>query len=212
MDIKNLVIVGAGGFSREVICWADDAAHHGTVPSIRGYLLDDGYAPLSPTYGLPCLGGLDNYKSQPGDACVIAVSDPTAKRKIVHRLQARGANFISLIHPSAVIAKTAVIGLGCILCPHSFLSADAVLGDFITVNGMSSIGHDCKVGSYTTFSAHVDITGGVTIGEAVFVGSGARVLPGLSVGEGAKIGAGSVVVRSVKNGVTVYTNPAKKLC
>lgn len=212
MDAKYWIIVGAGGFSREVICWADDAARHGTAPPIRGYLLDSGYAPLSSAYGLPWLGGLDDYDPQPGDACLVAVSDPVAKRKMVSRLQARGANFSSLVHPSAVIAKTAVLGSGCVVCPHSLLSADVILGDFITVNGMSSIGHDCIVGAYTTLSAHVDITGGVTVGESVFFGSGARVLPGLTVGNGAKVGAGSVVMRSVQAGVTVYTTPARKLC
>jgi sugar O-acyltransferase (sialic acid O-acetyltransferase NeuD family) len=211
MVSKHLVVVGVGGFGREVICWAENAACDGAAPPIRGYLLDDGYPLLSAAYGLAWLGGLDAYVPICGDVCVVAVSDPVAKRQIVSRLQARGATFTSLVHPSAVIAKTAVLGVGCIVCPQSLLSADVTLGDFITVNAMSSIGHDSKIGAFTTLSAHVDITGRVTVGESAFFGSGARVLPGLTVGNEAKVGAGAVVMRSICAGVTVYTNPARKL-
>ncbi len=212
MEAMHWVIVGAGGFSREVICWAEDAMCNGAAPQIRGYLVDRQYERLSPSYGLPWLGGLDDYISEPGDTCLLAVSDPAIKRQMVRRLQARGATFSSLIHPSAVVARTALLGEGCIVCPHALVSADVVLGDFITVNAMSSIGHDSRVGAYSTLSGHVDITGGVTVAESVFFGSGARVLPGLGVGHEAKVGAGAVVMRSVQAGVTVYTSPARKLC
>lgn len=212
MESKHLVIVGAGGFSREVICWAEDARGNGGAPPIRGYLVDSQYERLSPSYGLPWLGGLDDYIFEPGDACLLAVSDPAIKRQMVRRLQARGAIFSSLIHPSAVVARTALLGEGCIVCPHALISADVVLGDFTAVNAMSSIGHDSQVGAYSTLSGHVDITGGVTVAESVFFGSGARVLPRLRVGHEAKVGAGAVVMRSVQSGVTVYTSPARKLC
>ena len=212
MDTMNWVVVGAGGLGKEVICWADHAVRLGVAPPIRGYLVDNGYPPLDPSYNLPRLGGLEDYDPLPGDSCLVAVGDPMLKRQIVQRLLARGAKFASLIHPTAVLAKTAVLGQGCIIYPYAIVSADAVLGDFVTVNSLSGIGHDSKVGAYSTLSAHVDITGGVTVGESVFFGSGARVLPGLSVGHEAKVGAGSVVVRSVPVGATVYTNPARRLC
>lgn len=212
MDARHWVVVGAGGLSREVICWADDAVRFGAAPSIRGYLVDSDYPRLGPAYNLPWLGSLDDYDPPPEDACLIAVSDPMVKRQIVRRLQARGAKFASLVHPTAVLAKTAVLGQGCIIFPYAIVSADTVLDDFVTINSMSGIGHDSKVGAYSTLSTHVDITGGVTVGESVFFGSGARVMPGLSVGHEAKVGAGAVVVRSVPAGVTVYTNPARRLC
>lgn len=208
----QLVIVGAGGFSQEVISWAEHAQQAGTAPPIRGYLLDSTYDRLGPEYGVPWIGEPDDYNPEPGDACLLAVSDVQAKRQLVKRMKARGARFGTLIHPTAVIARTARIGEGCIICPLAALSAAVLLGDFVTVNGYSGIGHHSTVGSYSTLSSHVDITGNVAVGESVFFGSGARVLPGLKIGNDAKIGAGAVVMRSVQASVTVYTSPARKLC
>lgn len=210
MNSKKLVIVGAGGFCREVINWAIDALANGGAP-IRGYLVDPHFERLSENYGLPWISGLDDYQPQPGDACLLAVSDPTIKREMVMRLLERGATFTSLVHPTAVVAKTASVGFGAIICPFGLISADVVIEDYVTVNSMSSIGHDSRIGSYSTLSGHVDITGGVIVGESVFFGSGARVLPKLKIGDNSKIGAGAVIVRSVIAGSTMYTTPAKKL-
>jgi sugar O-acyltransferase (sialic acid O-acetyltransferase NeuD family) len=209
---SELVIVGAGGFGMEVICWAEDASRAGSLPPIRGYLLDAQYPRLDPQYGLPWLGALDDYVPLPGDACLLAVSDSGAKRAMVARLKARGARFSTLVHPTAIVARTAQLGEGCIVCPFATLSAGVAFGDFVTLNAYSGIGHRSRIGAYSTLSSHVDITGDVIVGESVFFGSGARVLPGLTVGDDAKVGAGAVVMRSVRAGVTVYTAPAKKLC
>jgi len=212
MDTSQLVVVGAGGFGQEVVSWAEHAHQAGTAPPIRGYLLDHGYPRMDAAFGLSWLGELDEYTPNPGDACLLAVSDVAVKRRMVERLKARGASFYTLIHPTAVIARTARMGEGCVICPLATLSASVVFGDFITLNSYSGIGHRSQVGSYTTLSAHVDITGDVTVGESAFFGSGARVLPGLNVGKDAKVGAGAVVMRSVPAGATVYTSPARRLC
>lgn len=208
---KQLVIIGAGGFSQEVICWAEHAHSADQLPPIKGYLLDSRYELLPAEYGIPWLGDIDGYTPELGDACLLAIGEISAKKNIVSRLKARGAKFATLIHPTAIVTRTAKLGEGCILCPYATVSAGVTLGDFVGLNGYSGIGHGSSVGAYTTISSHVDITGNVTVGEGVFVGSGARVLPNLQVGNGAKVGAGSIVMRSVKPGVTVVAAPAKKL-
>lgn len=211
MAKTKLIIVGAGALSREVICWIHSAREQGLDADLKGHLVDPAYSKLPEHYQLPWLGGVDRYEPQPDEACVIAISDPAAKRAVAEQLQTRGARFFTFIHPTAVVAKTAKLGQGCILCPHAMVSADAEIGDFVTINAHTSLGHDSKVGHYVNFSAHVDITGYVEVGEAAFFGSGARVLPKLKVGAEAKIGAGAVVMRSIPAGATVYTTPAKRL-
>jgi len=211
MTKQTIVIVGAGGFSREVICWAEHVRELNANSSVCGYLVDDQYPKLPHHYGLTRLSRVDDYVPKDNEVCLIAVSDPTAKRQLVARLQARGAKFATLVHPTAVIAKTATIGVGTVICPYALVSADVHIGDFVTINAMSSIGHDSTVGSYSTLSAHVDITGGAKVGESAFFGSGSRVLPKLRIGNNAKVGAGATVMRSVPEGGTVYTAPARKL-
>ena len=53
--------------------------------------------------------------------------------------------------------------------------------------------------------------GGAIIDDGTIVHTGAIILPHIKVGKNCTIGAGAVVVKKVKDGDTVYGNPAKVL-
>lgn len=210
--MNNIIIVGAGRFGRELCCWLEQVLDP-TRMRIAGFL-DDTRAPaprLNQDYAYPLLGAIDSHAIGAHDLFVLAIAEPAAKLRIAASLQARGAAFFTLIHPSAVLARTAQVGQGVVICPFAMLSADSLVGDFVTINSYSSIGHDAVIGAGTTLSSHVDITGGVRVDEGAFFGSSAVVLPQLHIGSGATVGAGAIVMRQVAPGATVYAMPAKKL-
>jgi len=211
MTRVKCVLVGGGGFGREVICWARDAAKGGPFPELIGYTNDDVESLADFDYELPYLGSITDYLPAPGTSLIIAIGDPAARRAVSSELLKRGGHFTTLIHPSAVVASSAAVGAGTIICPHALVSADASVGEFAIINAHSSVGHDVSLGSYCTLSSHVDITGGVTVGEDVFFGSGARVVPNIRIGRAAKIGIGAVILRSVPDGATMYAAPARQL-
>jgi sugar O-acyltransferase (sialic acid O-acetyltransferase NeuD family) len=207
----RLILVGAGSFGRELINWAEDIAAANDGPAFSGFLDGNPLVLEGRPYDLPWLGTPDEYVAQPGDLLVLGIADPATKRALVEKLRAKGANFARLVHPTAVVARTAVLGQGVVLCPHSLVSAESVLGDFVSVNALSSVGHDVDVGAYTTLSGHVDLTGFVTVGEGSFFGTGAKVLPNVKVGARAKIGAGATIMRGVPDDATMYILPAKRM-
>jgi sugar O-acyltransferase (sialic acid O-acetyltransferase NeuD family) len=210
--MNNLIIVGAGRFAREVLCWLEDSLDPATQ-RIAG-LLDDTLAPaatLDADYPYPLLGAIGDYQPAAGDALVLAIGAPQAKLRIAQELAARGARFHSLVHPSAIVARTAKLGRGAVVCPFALVSAGSRVGDFVTINSYASVGHDAVLGAGCTLSSHVDITGAAQLGAAVMVGSGASVLPRVKVGANATVGAGAVVMRRVADGATVYAAPAKTL-
>jgi sugar O-acyltransferase (sialic acid O-acetyltransferase NeuD family) len=211
MMVKRLIVAGCGAFARELINWAQDAADAGRGASISAFLDANPAALEGYPYQLEWRGDIDDYRAQDGEAVLVAIGDPAAKRAVVARLRERGAVFASLVHPSAVIARSAVLGEGVVVCPQAVVSADANVGDFVAVNVLSSVGHDVKLGAYSTLSSHVDLTGYVQTGEGVFFGSGAKILPKLKIGARAKIGAGAIVMRSVAEDAVIYTAPARKL-
>ncbi len=206
----RLILMGAGSFGRELINWAYDAAAQGGK-AFSGYLDANMNALDKDVYALPWLGTFDDFEPQEGDELVLAIADPVAKRTVVEKMRAKGGRFARLIHPSAVVARTAVLGEGVVLCPHSLVSADARVGDFVAVNAMSSVGHDVVIGAYATLSGHVDLTGFVQVGEGCFFGTGAKVLPKVKIGARAKIGAGATIMRSVPEDAVMYVPPAKRL-
>jgi len=50
--------------------------------------------------------------------------------------------------------------------------------------------------------------GGSFLGEASTMQTNSILLPHVKVGEGCIVGAGAVVIRKVKDGITVFGNPA----
>ncbi len=193
---RRVVIAGAGALGREIMGWlrVEDKA--------------DGLAFLSdvPAPGLNVIGRMDGFAPEPGDEVLIALGDPEQRERCAKRLGMPSASYVAR---TATVAQDATIGPGCLVLPHAIVSANAQLGRGVLVNVCSSIGHDVVLGDWCTLSAHVDLTGRVQVGRSVFFGSGARVVPGVRIGDGATIGAGAVVLHDVREGATVFGNPAR---
>ncbi|WP_269526917.1 acetyltransferase [Coraliomargarita parva] len=207
--MKSLYIIGAGGFGREVYAWAMQHPDAGQLWNIAGFLDDNPTALDGFEYPVGVVGTVDGFVFEEDALFLCAVGTSEIRKSICERMRARGAQFISLVHPSVVCGQNVSLGKGVIVCPQAVLTSDVRIGDFVIINCHSSAGHDVQIGAWTTVSGHCDLTGHTRLGEGVFLGSGARIIPGKTVGDGAVIGAGAVVIRSVQAGQKVFGNPAR---
>lgn len=206
----RLILVGSGSFGRELINWSYDIFSDSEQDGFQAYLGGpEDFKEYS--YELKCLGTVKDYIPMENDRFVIAVGDPETKKMLVEQLSARGGKFATLIHPSAVVARTAILEEGVVICPQAVISSDCRISRFVAVNVLSSVGHDAFVGEYSTLSAHVDLTGFVHVGDLVFFGTSAKVLPKVKIGRKSRIGAGSTILRNVADESVMYVMPAKKL-
>ncbi len=205
--MRDLYIIGAGGCGREVLQWIKDS---GTEYNIIGFLDDN----LEALDGFQCshkiISKISEYIPKGNDVFVCAIANPDIKEKITTSFMAKGAQFINIIHPTAVIAETSEIGIGVVVYPYCVISDNTEIGNFVTLNLYNSIGHDAKIGDYTTVSAHCDITGAVKIGKKVFMGTHVSIVPTVKVQDEAVLCAGSVVMNNITKGKKVLGNPAKK--
>ena len=211
MSPKAWFIVGAGDFGRECASWAKAYSLLSGVP-FAGFLADDATSlDTHPHYRPGVVGPASAHAPREGAVYVMAISDPRAKLTVADILTSRGARFVTVIHPSAILADHVTLGDGVVVCPNVVISCDTRILDFVAINLGSTVGHDVRIGRGATVSAHVDLTGHVTVDEGAFLGSHAVVLPKGRVGAYARVGAGSVVLRSVKPGVTVMGVPARQV-
>lgn len=209
--MKELIILGTGAFSRELYWHAKNSLGFGTEWIIKGYLEGPNYKDENEykKLQLPVLGDYKTYHIEENDIFTCGVGNPIIRRDFAEIIKNRGGKFINLIHKTAIIQENASIGNGVVLCPYTCVNDNAVLGDFVLVNYMSTIGHDVKLGEYSCLMGHVDLCGFAEIGANVFLGSGARVLPDGKVGDNAFVGAGSVVLKNVNPDTKVFGNPAR---
>ena len=209
--MKDLYIVGAGGFGRELLAWLRQHPDCGRLWQPVGFVDDNPRALDGFGVGLPVVDAPETVVADSDSLFVCALGRPAVKRRIIGAMRGRGAVFLTFVHPSAVVGERVRIGDGTVLCPCVVLTSDIEVGEFVLFNCGASAGHDASVGAYASVSGHVDLTSRTRIGENVFVGSHAVVIPGVKVGEGAVLGAGAVVVSTVKPGLTVFGNPARPL-
>lgn len=209
--MKELIIVGGGGMGRTVYCIAQGCLGYETDFTIKGYL-DDNIHSLDGFEGYPpVLGTIDDYQIKPDDVFVCSVGSTKTKKTICEKLMAKGAQFRSLIHKTAIIHKNAIIGDGCIVTYCALVGADAKIGKNVLLQPYTVVGHDCIVGDYARIDTHVVCVGGVVIESTATVHTGAVVSHNVVVGEGAVVAANSFVIKKVKPDTTVWGNPAKLL-
>lgn len=202
---KEVVIIGAGGFGREVWQYATDLGGF----AVKGFLDDRAPSQVATPGHLPVLGTVSEYAVTGSESFLLAVGEPEARSRIAARFLKAGARFETIVHPRAYVASTATIGAGCIVAPFATIGASAQLGDFAQVHFYASVAHDVVVGPYSALSPYAVVNGGGHLGEAVFLGTRATVNPLKRVGDHAKVAAGAVVYHDVPSWSLAAGNPAK---
>lgn len=205
------MIVGAGGFGREVLDVVEAANGVAGSWTFVGFV-DDGAIDeeLLARRGAPFLGPVDVLAARDASV-VIGVGSGTAREHIDGRLRAWGREGAVVVHPAATIGGDVELGPGTVLTAGARLTTNIRAGRHLHVNLNSTIGHDCVLGDYVTINPGANVSGSVRLGSGVTIGTGASVIQGVTIGDGATVGAGAVVVRDVAPGVTAVGVPARPL-
>jgi sugar O-acyltransferase (sialic acid O-acetyltransferase NeuD family) len=207
--MTRLLIVGAGGFGREMyqaVMASPSFRKREGITSIA--YLDDGTPPL---LRAPIAATIDGYSKLDGDIGLCAIGSPHARRGVVARLATKGLAFPAFVDDRAHVGDNVALPEGAIVCCGSVLTVDIGLGKHVHINTQCTIGHDVVIGDFCTLSPKCNLTGGVRVGDSAFFGTAATVIPGKSIGDGARVGAGSVVVRNVSAEDAVFGNPARRI-
>lgn len=209
--MKNLLIIGARGWGREVYNFLPGCIGYETDFIVKGFL-DDKADALEGMPGYPhIIDSVEHYEIQPDDVFICALGDTHWKKHYVEIIQAKGGVFINLVHKSAIIQRNTTLGIGCIIFDHVGISCDIKIGNFVTFQSYVNIGHDSQIGDYCHLGCMSFMGGYSELGEETTIQISSIILPHVKVGSKCTVGSGSVVIRKVKNGDTVFGNPAKKI-
>lgn len=210
-----LVVVGAGGFGREVLDVVEAVNGSASTPvfTLLGVLdanPTDANLDRLAARGIRYLGTESHWLATRQVAqYLIGIGSPAVRRSVDQRFSAAGLIAASAVHPSAIIGSAFTISAGSIICGGVHISTNVTLGRQVHLNPHVTLGHDSVVGDFVSINPGAIISGDVTVGAGALVGAGATVLQGLSVGPDAVIGASACVVRDVSPATTVKGVPAR---
>jgi sugar O-acyltransferase (sialic acid O-acetyltransferase NeuD family) len=208
---RKVVIIGAGDHGRSVLEILRQYSHTDRRCDVIGFLDDAPGKSGGAVDGNPVLGGIDWIRGsdRAGLGFVIAIAHPLSKKRIVQQVEAYGVSFVSVVHPSVILASGVHIEPGAIVNAGVVVAYETTIEAHSTVNLNATVGHNCRVGRYSTIAPGANIAGRVTLGTGCDVGLNASVAKGVTLGDWSSIGIGSVVIRDVAAGQQVFGNPAR---
>lgn len=209
--MKDLYIIGAGGFGREVAWLVERINEVNPTWNIKGFIDDNESLWGSVEDDYLVLGGCD-YLNSLGDVyAVCAVGSAKIRKFIIDKLKKSDVKFATLIDPSVLLSKRVEIGEGSIICAETIITVDIKIGNHVIINLDCTIGHDDVIEDFVTIYPSVNVSGNVLIGECSELGTGMQIIQGKKVAPNTIIGAGAVVVKDCAESGTYVGSPAKKI-
>jgi sugar O-acyltransferase (sialic acid O-acetyltransferase NeuD family) len=211
--VKNnnkICIIGTGGFGREVLCCLIDLYRSSKINIFENvyFMVSDEYYKEETVMGVKVIKLSDFVTSEYN--VFVAIGNPQARRKIVESLPLQ-TNYLTIIHPSALVSDFTEIGEGSIITAGTILTCNLKIGKHAHLNLNTTIGHDCVIGDYFTTAPATNISGNCKIGDSVYFGTNSAVKEGISICSDVTIGMGGVVVKDINEKGIYIGNPLRKL-
>ncbi len=214
--MNRIVIVGAGGFGREVLTLIRDINEvtPGTWDFVGFLAAEAPDARMMQRIDALYLGSDTDEQilaALHGCHVAVAVGAGSVRREVAARMIRAGLIPATLVHPSAVIGEDVELGVGTVVCAGSILTTNVRLGSGVAIDRSVNVGHDCVMGDYVTLAPGTVLSGNVTLADEVYMGTNSCTIQGVRVGRATTVGAGAVVTRNIGDGLTVVGAPAKPI-
>lgn len=200
------------------------------VCDLRGFeikgMLDGNFIHLTEIEHIPILGSENDLTGSLKhllDECVFFVSsgfagvrdadDPENSGDLlrirrIELLESLGAEFVTLIHPTAVVHKRAQIGAGSYIGVCACVGSDTIIGRHAFIQHAASVTHHNVVGKNFLTGPRAIVGGHATIGDNVYMGTHSCIIGGkwkttITVGNNSMIHMGVICMIDVPDNTTV---------
>lgn len=200
--MNRLIIIGAGGHGKVI---ADNALKNGYTDIS---FVDDNAT--GKCLEFPIIGNSADIEhlNDGNTDFVIGVGNNATRKNISEKYS---VNWVTLIHPSAIIATHVSIGVGTVVMAGAIVNSATSIGSHCIINTGAIIEHDNAIGDYVHISPGAKLSGTVSVGESTWIGTGANVINGISVCANVIIGTGAVITKVIDSEGTYVGVPARKI-
>lgn len=196
--MEKVILLGCGGHAKSVI----DAIEAQNQYMIAGFV--DTQLNMQFEYqGYGVIGTDNDLKSlfesgvKHAFVCVGYLGTGNIREKLYKQLKDIGFNIITVIDPSAIIAKDVIIEEGVFIGKSVVLNSHVVIEKMTIINTGAIIEHDCYIKAYTHVAVGAILCGHVQVGQKCLIGAGATIIQERQIGDCSIVAAGAVVIRNV---------------
>jgi len=150
-----------------------------------------------------------DIKSKNSIPLAFGIGSNSVRKKLFEIVESHGFDIITLVHPSATISNSVILGRGSVVMAQVVINAYSKIGEGAILNTSSVIEHENIIGTFVHISPNVALAGDVKVDQNTHIGIGSSVIQGITIGKNCIIGAGSVVVKNISNNTLAYGNPCK---
>lgn len=205
--MKDLIIIGAGGFGREVAWLVERINAASPQWNLLGFLDDSEEIQSKNIDKYSVIGKVDDIVNHPNAFAVCCVANTVVRKMLASKVKSNP--FATLVDPAAVVSPRVEIGEGSVICAGVVITVDIKIGKHNIIDVNSTVGHDAVLEDFVTLYPSVNVSGNTLIKSGVELGTGTQVIQGFTIGENTIVGAGAVVNRDLPCNCTAVGVPAK---
>ncbi len=209
---KPLIIIGGSGHGCVIeACVKDNRKKYNNLEwDLKGFCNDfdtevDGYPVLGKLSDIPKLIEEGYYFSW----VIHLIAENYKTWELYNSLNIPQDRLATIIHCSAFIDNTVIIGPGCFVMYNAYIAPRTELGECTMVKANTNIGHDVKIGRLCHVAMGSTIVSCVNIGDCSDVAVGATVLAHSSIGNFSMLGAASLLSHHIPDGEIWTGCPAR---
>ena len=195
---NNIILYGASGHCKVII----DILQSNN--QIIETIIDD--VPKSNTILGFSIVNSNEFRFSSSQNMILYIGNNKVRKKLASKLM---VNFVTAIHPKAIISNSAIIGKGSVIMAGAIVNPDTKIGEHCIINSGSVVEHDCVINDFVHISPNASLAGGVIVGEGSQIGIGATIIQGIKIGKQVTIGAGTVVISDVPDYSVIVGNPGR---
>ena len=213
MQIRDLYIIGAGGFGREVVWLAERINAVEPTWDIKGFIDDNETVQGMQLGKYNVIGNCSTLGEIDKEVWVVcAIGASYVRKKVIEKVSRyENVKFATLIDPSVIMSSSVKIGEGTMVCAGNILTVDISIGNHVIINLDCTVGHDAVLGDFVTLYPSVNVSGCSSLESEVEVGTGAQIIQGKKISQGTIVGAGAVVTKDLPANCTAVGAPAKPI-
>lgn len=212
--MKKIIIIGDGGHAQVVIDIINEMILSGEKLIIKG--VTSVSRPRGEKFMEHEILGNDdeliNYKNDKDILIAIGVGgfrDNRLREKIYNTIKEIGFDFLNVIHPSAILSKTTILGKGIVIFPNVVINTNVRIGNNSIIATSASIDHNTIIEDNVLVSAGVTVGADSIIQKGSLLALGSKVVSSVRIGKNVLVAAGAVVVNDVDDNQIVFGVPAK---